>query len=135
VNWGCSFVVMFIGSSKCLLYIDMFFKIVVLGGGTLLHCCIVRFLQCINYIILEFTPSSTSLYSPSADSWNSFNRYYFCIYMHVYMCFALYSLYYPFSIPLALSQWCQSSPLSRICSVLLFSDLQKKKTEKIKRKT
>jgi hypothetical protein len=50
------------------------FFIVVLGGNTLWH--LQNFLQCIKYIILELTPSST-LYLPLPPSWNSFNRYHF----------------------------------------------------------
>jgi hypothetical protein len=36
------------------------------------------------YIILEFTPPL--LFFPHPDSWNSFNRYHFCIYICVYIC-------------------------------------------------
>jgi hypothetical protein len=44
-----------------LVLICLFFSfIVVLDGVTLCH--LQRFLQCINYIILEFTPSTTLLY-------------------------------------------------------------------------
>jgi hypothetical protein len=59
-----------------------------------LYCCAVsgylvalqRFLWCSKYIILEFT-HSTSLLGPP-HTWNTFNRYHFCIYIHVYTLFA-----------------------------------------------
>jgi hypothetical protein len=34
--------------------------------------------------------------SPSLHYWNSYNRYHFSIYIHVYTVFALYSLFYDF---------------------------------------
>jgi hypothetical protein len=66
----------------------MYFFIVAVGGGTLYHLW--RFLQCVNYIILVFTPSTALLHPLSPDTWNSFNRYHFCIYKHVYTLFAPY---------------------------------------------
>jgi hypothetical protein len=65
-----------------------FFFIIVLGGGTswYLH----KFLQYIKYIILEFPPPSFSFIPSSPHSWNSFNRYHFSIYIHVYTVFALW---------------------------------------------
>jgi hypothetical protein len=44
--------------------ISFFSFIVVLGGGTLWH--LQRFLQCIKYSILEFTPYTSLLHSPSS---------------------------------------------------------------------
>jgi hypothetical protein len=65
---------------------NLFFSFIVgLCGGTLWH--LQRFLQSSKYVILEFTPSITLLYPPSPNSWNSFNRYHFCIYIHVYTLF------------------------------------------------
>jgi hypothetical protein len=86
----------------------------------------------INYIILEFTPSTAPLYLSSPDSWNSFNRYRFYIYMHVYTFFAPHSFSYPLSPPLPPLHWWQPSSLGRTCSTVLFSDFaeEKKKKEK-----
>jgi hypothetical protein len=46
---------------------SLFPFIVVLGGDTLWH--LQRFLQCIKYIILEFTPFTVLLYPPTPPSW------------------------------------------------------------------
>jgi hypothetical protein len=84
-------------SSKVASIGTLFFSpfIVVLGGDTLWH--LQRFLQCIKYSYwmhpLHLCPSS-----PLPYSWNSFNRYHFCIYIHVYTLFALYSSSYPLSL-------------------------------------
>jgi hypothetical protein len=64
------------------------------GWDTLWH--FKRFLKCIKYIIFGFTPPLLSL-SPFPHSWNSFSRYHFCIYMHVYTFFVAYSPSYPLS--------------------------------------
>jgi hypothetical protein len=42
------------------------------------------------------SPSPLLFHAPSTDSWNSFNRYHFCIYIHMYTLFAPYSPTYPF---------------------------------------
>jgi hypothetical protein len=71
-----------------------FFVVVVLGGG---HCSIYKSSYNVSkYIILEFISSAALLHPPSPDSWNSFNRYHFFIYIHVYTFFAPYSSSYPF---------------------------------------
>jgi hypothetical protein len=70
--------------------------IVVLGGDTLWH--LQRFLHCIKYFILEFICSTTPLYHALPDSRNSYNRYHYCIYMHVYTFFASYSPSYLLSL-------------------------------------
>jgi hypothetical protein len=41
-------------------------------------------------------PFTVLLYLLSLHSWNGFNRYQFCIYIHVYTFFAPSSLSYPF---------------------------------------
>jgi hypothetical protein len=51
--------------------------------------------------LLSFIPSSP-------DSWNSFNRYHFCIYMHVYtFFFTIFTLLLPFSTTSPHTYWCQ----------------------------
>jgi hypothetical protein len=57
-------------------FLSFFFLIVMLGGGTLPH--LQKFLQCMKYIILEFTPSNTFLYPSSLHSQNTFNRLSLC---------------------------------------------------------
>jgi hypothetical protein len=51
----------------------------------------------------SFTPH------PLPHSWDSFNRYHFSIYIHVYTVFASYSLSHTLSSPLPSSQWYQST--------------------------
>jgi hypothetical protein len=56
-----------------------------------------KFLQCVKYILLEFHSFHCSLSSPPfPNSWNSINRFHFCIYIHVYILFAPYSPSYTF---------------------------------------
>jgi hypothetical protein len=57
-----------------------------------------------------------SFISPFPHSWNSFNRYHFSIYIHVYTVFAPYSPFHTLSLPPPSSRW------YRTCSDLLFSD-------------
>jgi hypothetical protein len=72
------------------------------------------------------------LNSPLPNSWSSFNRYHFCIYMHVYTFFALYSPSYLLSPPLVPSHWCQpyppwTGPVTPSCSPILQKRKDKKK--------
>jgi hypothetical protein len=74
---------------------------------------------------------------PTPGSWSSFNRYHFCIYIHVYSFCTAFILLPPF---LAISPRddlpsYQPSSQRRPCSSLLFSDFIEQKREKIKRKT
>jgi hypothetical protein len=98
--------------------------IVVLGGGT---CGIFKDsynVSNISYLNSSLPPLLFIL--PPLDSWKSFNRYHFCIYIHVYAFFALYSPSYPLSHHLSPSHWCHTLPC-RTCSTLLFSDSVKEK--------
>jgi hypothetical protein len=72
------------------------------------------------------SPLHCSPYLPSPDSWNSFNRYHFCIHINVYTLFALYLPSYP--LPLLPPSVTGANPLS--CSALMFSNFVKKNKEK-----
>jgi hypothetical protein len=58
-------------------------------------------------------------------SWNSFNRYHFSIYIHVYTVFAIYSPSHTLSLPPPPPTG--TSPPGRTCSTLLFSNFVKEK--------
>jgi hypothetical protein len=77
-------------------HLFFFFKLSVLCGDTLQN--LQRFLQCINYIILEFAPSIPPLYPCSSNSWNSCNRYHYGVYKHVYTFCTTFTLLSPFLI-------------------------------------
>jgi hypothetical protein len=84
----------FRGSVETLFLFFFFSFIVVLSWDTLwyLH----RFLQCINYFILEFTPSTAPIIP--LYSWDSFNRYHF--FAFTYMCaHFLHYVHPPISCP------------------------------------
>jgi hypothetical protein len=61
-----------------------------MGEGTLWH--LHRLLECIKYIIHEFTSSTILLHPPSPDFWSSFNSYHFTF---TYMCTHFITLYLP----------------------------------------
>jgi hypothetical protein len=86
------------------------FFILVLCGSTLWP--LQKFLQCIKYIVFEFISSTVLVYSLSPNSWNSFNRYHFCIHIHVNTVFALDSPSYPLSPPSSHFHWYQPPPTS-----------------------
>jgi hypothetical protein len=71
--------------------------------------------------------TSPPLYPAAPDSWDSFNRYHFCIHIHVYTLFAPYSSSYP--LPPPCSHWCQALHHTprRTCFALLFSDFVEEK--------
>jgi hypothetical protein len=84
---------------------------------------------------IPYFNSLPPLLSSPLDSWNSFNRYHFCIYVHGYTLFVPYSSSYPFPCHLSTPTGA-SSPwptLGRTCSVLLFSDFIKDKNIKDKK--
>jgi hypothetical protein len=67
---------------------------------------------------------------PSPKSWNSFNRYHFCIYIPVYTVFAMYSLSYPpFPTPLQY----QPAPLGNNSFASCSPILQKREKRKVKK--
>jgi hypothetical protein len=74
----------------------LFFFIVVLGGA---HFSIYKGscnVSTISYLNSPSTPPTCPLFP---HSWNGFNRYHFCLYMHMYTFFAQYSPSYPHSLP------------------------------------
>jgi hypothetical protein len=105
--------------------------IVVLAGGTLWH--LQTLLQCINYITFEFTPSTATLYPLLPDSWKSFNRYHFSIYMPVYT--FLHHIHSPTPFPHHLPPLTGASPPPWAGPVLPYWSLilQKSKEKKEKK--
>jgi hypothetical protein len=75
----------------------LLFLIVVLGRGTL--CIHKSSYNISNISYLNTPPPSFSFIFSYPLSQSSFNRYHFCIYIHVYTIFALYSLSYTLSPP------------------------------------
>jgi hypothetical protein len=79
-------------SCEFLLPYSIFLFIIAMGGSTLWH--LHKLLQCIKYIIFEFTPSTIYLHLlPAPNSWSNFNRDHFCIYLHVILYVKSYTLY------------------------------------------
>jgi hypothetical protein len=70
-------------------FFSIFFFIVVLCG---VHCGIYTgSCDVSNISYLNSPPPQPSFIPPFPNSWNSFNGYHFCIYIHVYLFFALFS--------------------------------------------
>jgi hypothetical protein len=80
-----------------MLFNSYFKYFIVLGGA---HCGIHKSSYNISNTSYLNLPFSTILLHPSPHSWNSFNRYHFSTYTHVYTVFALYSPSMPFPHPL-----------------------------------
>jgi hypothetical protein len=76
-----------------------------------LHCGIYKSSYSVSNISYLNSPSPLlSFILPSPHSWNSFNRYHFCIYIHVYTFFCtIFTLLPPF-LPPSPSHWYQPSP-------------------------
>jgi hypothetical protein len=101
-------------------FIYLFF-IIVLGRGILWH--LQKFLWYINIPYLNSPPPSFSFV---LHSWNSFNRYLFSIYIHVYTVFVPYSHSHTLS-PSPPPSHCYQSPPRRTCSALLFCNFVNEK--------
>jgi hypothetical protein len=88
---------------------------------------IVAFIQVLTMyqIYMNSPPLPFSFIPTSPDSWSTFNRYLFGIYIHQYTFFAPDSPSYPLSPTPPLFHWCQPSSLGRTCSAFLFSDFVK----------
>jgi hypothetical protein len=109
-----------------------FFFIVVLGRGTLCH--LQRFCKCINYFILEFTPSTTHLCPPSPQISGLVSTG--TIFSLTCMCTHFsHHIHPPIPFPghILPTHLYQPCPLGRISSSLLFSNFAEEK--KIKRNT
>jgi hypothetical protein len=100
------------------------------------YCCsgwryIVAFTKVLTMYQIYYTwihPPLLSYISPPLISCNSFNRYHFCIYIHVYTLFATYSPSYHFSPPPPHFHWCKMHPpkAEPVPLILLFSKFVKK---------
>jgi hypothetical protein len=79
-------------------------------------------------------PFYCSLYPCSPDSWNSFNKYHLCIYMHVYTFFAPFSpTHFPWHLPFPTSAnpppW--AGPVQTSGSLILQKRKEKKKNMRV----
>jgi hypothetical protein len=100
------------------MYFDQIHPIYVTFSFFSLFCCagwgyIVAFTKVLTMYQLYHTwihPFHCSALSPSPNFWNIFTRYHFCIYIHMYRFFALYSPSYPLSLPPPSSHWSQPDP-------------------------
>jgi hypothetical protein len=105
------------------IYIYIFFT-VVLGEGTLWH--LQKSLQYIKYNHTWIHPLHHSSLPP--HSWNSFNRYHFSIYIHMFTVFSLYS--HSFVIfPHHTHQYqpLQTGPVLPSCSPILYKEKRRRK--------
>jgi hypothetical protein len=83
-----------------------FFLNCCVGWGV--HCSIYEGSYSVSNIsYLNLPPPLLFFIHSSPNSWNSFNRYHFCIYIHVYT-LALYSYSHPFPPPPPPSNQCQN---------------------------
>jgi hypothetical protein len=90
------------------MFIFLYFFIVVLLG---VHCGIYKSSYNVsNTSYLSSASPPLSFITSSPHSWNTFNRYHFCIYIHVYTVFALYSPSYNISLTPPPSHWYQLPP-------------------------
>jgi hypothetical protein len=111
------------GSWKQHQILFFFFSFIVVLGGIYKGSYSVSTISYLN------SPLHSSPLSLLPHSWNNSSMYHFCIYIHAHTFFALFTFLSP-SPPSSPSYWCQTFPLGRTCSVLLFFNFAKEKRKR-----
>jgi hypothetical protein len=113
-------------------FYQTFFPLLLCAVG--LHCVIYKGSYILSNTSYMNSPSPLlSFISPSPNSWNSFNRYHFCIYIRVHIFCTIFTPFSPFPI-ISLLPLVPALPLGNICFALWFFNFVEE-GEKMKRKT